>query len=440
MFFILFIIATLLYQNAVYTYQKNNNFYCPLTVSLLEKNFYSVIDLCKKRKILISYLRNGTGGVRAHVFALARLLQKIGLEPVLLAHESALPIIEKATSLNLKVETCNEKNLDSASFLVGLCRKHSIGLVNTNISYEIPAFLKIKSFCDIKVIHTVHGTSSIEQTIPHFPHLDGIINVNEQDLKIIKKHRKDSSAPVFFINPVFDESTFYLYKPEVSKFDFFKSLGLFPADKKIISVVSNFYGEGKNQEVIIKALHILKHEYGVENIFVVLAGIAPSRKGVVYQERCRSMIQALDLNNQVCIPGFVHDIKTLYYYSDVAMNTSFSEGLPIAILEAAAQGKTIIATYGTGTTTFVKEHKTGLLFDPADPYDCAAQIYYLLNNKNKAAEIGSNAQKSLLSEYSLHRTATKLLEAYSQVLKIKNRSLFYQPAFYRKYLLNHTSG
>jgi len=60
------------------------------------------------------------------------------------------------------------------------------------------------------------------------------------------------------------------------------------------------------------------------------------------------------------------DVLSLLSESDIFINPSYSEGLPISILEAGAVGLPVIATDVGGTKELIFPHQTGLLIPPQE--------------------------------------------------------------------------
>lgn len=80
----------------------------------------------------------------------------------------------------------------------------------------------------------------------------------------------------------------------------------------------------------------------------ILAKI-PSAKLVIYGEgggraELEALIQELQLQKHVLMPGYIHQPAQLYRHADVFVNCSLTEGMPMTLLEAMREGCPIVAT------------------------------------------------------------------------------------------------
>jgi glycosyltransferase involved in cell wall biosynthesis len=85
------------------------------------------------------------------------------------------------------------------------------------------------------------------------------------------------------------------------------------------------------------------------------------------------------------------DARPRYAGFDIAVQASESEGLPNAILEAAAAGLPIVATAVGGTPEVIEDGRTGLLVEPRDPLALAAAIDRLAEDPGARRRLGEAA-------------------------------------------------
>jgi glycosyltransferase involved in cell wall biosynthesis len=77
------------------------------------------------------------------------------------------------------------------------------------------------------------------------------------------------------------------------------------------------------------------------------------------------------------------------------------EGHPLAILEAMAAGKPVVATDVGGNAEAVVPDVTGLLVPPADPEALAGAVVALLDQPERARRLGAAGRRSLDGRFSL---------------------------------------
>jgi len=112
----------------------------------------------------------------------------------------------------------------------------------------------------------------------------------------------------------------------------------------------------KGQRLLLQAVARLYPEY--PGIHLTLAGTGP------LEDELRRLAQRLSIDDRVAFPGHVQDMPALYSAADLVVQSSFTEGFPNVILEAAFLGVPIVATDVGGTTEIVQHAVTGWLIAP----------------------------------------------------------------------------
>lgn len=94
---------------------------------------------------------------------------------------------------------------------------------------------------------------------------------------------------------------------------------------------------------------------------------------------------------------------------DVYIQTSLWEGLPIALLEAMAFEKTIVATNIIGNKDIVVDKETGFLFDHINELD---QIFNQLENSEYRKKLGENGLKRCIDIFDNYKNFNQLAQIY----------------------------
>lgn len=79
--------------------------------------------------------------------------------------------------------------------------------------------------------------------------------------------------------------------------------------------------------------------------------------------------------------GHVHDVAARLRTFDVVVRPSFTEGLPLTVLEAMASGAVVIASSVPGNVDLVEHERTGLLIPPGDAFALAAALRRLHDDR-----------------------------------------------------------
>jgi len=128
----------------------------------------------------------------------------------------------------------------------------------------------------------------------------------------------------------------------------------------------------KNPQAVLFAASMLKSE--LECLRVVIAGEGP------LEETLKCQISSLGLDAQVELRGYVADSRDLwneYEEADVLILPSYSEGLPLAIIEAMSTGLPVIATDVGGVSELVVNNETGFLLQCSEPRQIAHAVSQL---------------------------------------------------------------
>lgn len=111
--------------------------------------------------------------------------------------------------------------------------------------------------------------------------------------------------------------------------------------------------------------------------------------------------------------GRINDVASIYKQGHVAILPSYREGLPKALLEAAACGLPIITTDVPGCSLVVQNHKTGLLVPPKNYRKLAEAMVQLLTNPSLRADLGHNGRQLVVERFSDPVIIKQFLDVYS---------------------------
>ncbi|MEL7197058.1 MAG: glycosyltransferase family 4 protein [Pseudomonadota bacterium] len=132
-------------------------------------------------------------------------------------------------------------------------------------------------------------------------------------------------------------------------------------------------------------------------------------------EKLRSQVVSEELKDMVEFLGERSDVPDLMRRSDLYLNVSLYEGMPITLLEAMASGLPIIATDVPGNCELVIDDENGLKAPLGDPNAIAARISNLLSD-NALYQTLSAGSLSRSADYSIENTAVKHRNLYASLV------------------------
>jgi glycosyltransferase involved in cell wall biosynthesis len=118
----------------------------------------------------------------------------------------------------------------------------------------------------------------------------------------------------------------------------------------------------------------------------------------------------------VILLGQVADIRTLWAQCHIAALPSRREGLPKALLEAAAVGRPMIATDVPGCREICHDGLNGMLVPMDDANALAAAIKILAHDPALRAQYGAAGRKMVEGEMSAAAVGEKLIGLYQQLM------------------------
>lgn len=112
--------------------------------------------------------------------------------------------------------------------------------------------------------------------------------------------------------------------------------------------------------------------------------------------------------------GATRDVAGVWRDSHVALLLSHREGLPRALVEAAASARPIIATDVPGCRAVVDDGVEGLLAPLGDIEAAARAIERLAGDADLRARMGAAARRRFEAEFTIDRVAATVLAAYAR--------------------------
>ena len=112
----------------------------------------------------------------------------------------------------------------------------------------------------------------------------------------------------------------------------------------------------------------------------------------------------------------VHDLDRLTEAAlDAVALSSANEGTPVAVIEALAAGKPIVATAVGGTPEVVSDGQSGLLVPPANPRALACAIGKVLDSPSLAVQFGLNGRERVERDFALRAQIEKTVAVYREL-------------------------
>ena len=176
---------------------------------------------------------------------------------------------------------------------------------------------------------------------------------------------------------------------------------------------------GRPEYVVLTAarLHPQKgHSYllaaaaQVPDATFVLAGDGPLRAEL------EAEAHKLGVADRCVFLGYRSDVSDLLAAADLLVLPSLYEGLPVAVLEAMAAARPVVATAIGGTDEAVTHELSGLLVPPRDPTALASAIRRIQADPALARRLAAAGRERVEREFSTEVTARLVMRIYDEVV------------------------
>ena len=154
----------------------------------------------------------------------------------------------------------------------------------------------------------------------------------------------------------------------------------------------------------------------------VRQAIPAARFAIVGDGEERAALEAesrrLGLADAVHFHGWHRDMTAVYGDLDVVVNCSRNEGTPVALIEALAAARPVVATAVGGTPDLMAGGRHGTLVAPGDPDALAHAIVSVVRDPSPARARAACGRAHVLRHHSSERLVADVDQLYRQLLRL----------------------
>ncbi len=189
-----------------------------------------------------------------------------------------------------------------------------------------------------------------------------------------------------------------------------RDLGL--GDSKVVGIVAKL-SPVKGHRHFLKAAAFVSKVYG--DVSFLIVGDGPERT------RLERTADELGLSEKVHFIGVREDVPAVLKLMDVLVLSSLSEGSPNVVLEGMAAGVPVVAVRVGGVPEVVEDGVSGLLVDPGDAPGLSNAVLGLLNDADRAREMGKKGRAIAVENYDINRAVARYEDVLHELLKRAGR-------------------
>jgi glycosyltransferase involved in cell wall biosynthesis len=166
-------------------------------------------------------------------------------------------------------------------------------------------------------------------------------------------------------------------------------------------------------DTLIRTFKLLRERDPSRELELLIVGDGPEMANL------RRLCEELNVQEVVHFAGYVPPEETVKYYHQISIFAALSrlESFGVAVLEASACGRPIVASNIGGLREVVVPGVTGLLVPPDSPREAAEAIERLIENPTLRSELGLNGRRWVEEKYDWKKNVREMMEVYEKALK-----------------------
>lgn len=378
------------------------------------------------KKINVMHLRSGIRGssvvlgAEGVILKIVQHLDKTKFQPIVVSFRDPkveiIPLLKEVEQQNISTEVINLRgrfDIFSSTFqLRKLFKKYDVDILHCHEYKSDFIGLLATRFTDVKLITTQHLWAGeglraklyecFDSLIVRLRSFEEVIAVSE-DIKETLLRKKCSPPKIVVIHNGIDVDLFEKKaNQEEAKREFNIDL-----NAKVIGSVGRLSPQ-KGYSYLLEAA--AKVTEALPEAIFVLVGDGPLKEDLI------AYAQKLGLRNKIIFAGFRTDIARIMSMFDLFVMSSLIEGTPLALLEAMASAKPIVATNVGGIPSLVKNNYNGILVESRDSDALATQIIKLLQDKNVSTQMGLKARDYVKQNFSVKDMVKGYEDLYAKIM------------------------
>jgi len=366
------------------------------------------------------------GGAQKQLLSLIRHLDKDRFNLFLFTSSQGLLLKEAQTIIGLSLYKSKYlerainplKDLLSLFEIISFIRKNHIEILHTHSSKAGILGRVAARLAKVEIIiHTVHGWSFndyqpraqrlfciwLERLSARFSNKLIVVSYYDRQKGLDNRIGKENKYSL--IRYGVDYTEFNIKEQNIRE-----ELGINTNDL-VVGMIACFKPQKSPQKFIRLAFLIGQ---SIPNVKFILVGDGALRN------RIERLINKLNLRNKIILTGWRNDIPRILSAIDAFVLTSLWEGLPIAVLEAAASSVPAVVTHTGGIAEAVIDGKTGFLIPPQNPNLMSERLAFLLKDKNLRRQMGENARNNLGLDFALGNMVKNTQDLYGRLFETRN--------------------
>ncbi len=262
---------------------------------------------------------------------------------------------------------------------------------------------------NIKILIFIHGWHAFNYKGKLYKFLVAKLFNHADVIVVLANHFKKE-----LVKTGIDTRKIYVSSVMIDTSEFFAFKDIYSAKHNIGDVItvlflSRFIKEKGIYELIHAIPRIL--EQSSRGVNFIFAGDGPERESIV------ALCRKLNIMKNVYFPGYVigSEKMTLFFKSDLFILPSYTEGFPVAVLEAMASGLPIIATPVGAIPEIIEDGVNGIIIPVCSSSAIVEAVLKIANNSSLQCRMTLN-NKIKASQYDSKNVSNFVAGLYDQII------------------------
>lgn len=370
----------------------------------------------KKIKVLQAIRQGKVGGGESHILDLVKHLNKDLFQPVVLSFTDG-EMIDKLNDMGVENEVIySEKAFDFSKWktVKRFMQEKQIDLVHIHGTRATSNIYWAAKQLGLPTVYTIHGWSFhddqsmlVKQARIFFE--KWITQKTNRNISVSVSNQQTGSRyiPHFESVVVHNGIDLMKFNPDAEERKNLRIALNIADDAFVISFIGRITAQ-KDPLNLIKAFKEVTALHS--NAVLLMVGDGELK------EKAIALVKELDLEKSVVFQKSRADVADILFSSDIFCLPSLWEGFPIALLEAMAMRKVVIATDVDGSIEIIKDRKNGLLIKPQNTKMLTDAISELIKNHTLRKQLAEAARQTILNDFDVKKMTIKIEEVYKNVL------------------------
>lgn len=369
----------------------------------------------KKIRILQTIRQGKIGGGETHVLDLVSTLNKDKYESIVLSFTEG-PMVDKMKAMGVKTYMIyTEKPFDTSVWgrVKEILIEEKIDIVHAHGTRANSNTYSSAKKLGIPLLYTVHGWSFhndqnfLVKMLRTYSEKFLVRNATKT-ICVSNSNYEDGAKRFSMKNATVITNGINLAKFDLNKSfkDIRKEFNV-RKDEVLVGFIARMTSQ-KDPFTLLKAIAKIPADSKIKFLII---GDGDSKEEVL------KMADELGINSRVIFESFRQDIPDILHGIDIFCLPSLWEGLPIALLEAMAMAKAVVATAIDGTKEVIVHEQNGLLVPVMNPDELANALIRLANDKALRDRLSKEARLTVEKNYNVERMTREVEKIYNELYK-----------------------